>query len=197
MAPHSREATREATPREAALPVAIALRTARLWLHAELRLGHSAPDQVSIRPAAAEEAPPLLPTARGAIQHAQEFRREIDIVDLTVLDVANALAVADGRGQHRAQHRPATSDVPVERSAQLPERHRTLGSRNSRVQHQKRAHHQRARNVCPLGIAIGGCEKKQSGCECHKADMNARAATRRSYAPHANHIQIASCTTSA
>ena len=35
---------------------------------------------------------------------------------------------------------------------------RTLGSRNSRVQHEKRAHDRRARNVCPLGIAIGGCE---------------------------------------
>ena len=37
--------------------------------------------------------------------------REVDVVDLAVLDVARALVVDDGQGQGRALHCAATDDI--------------------------------------------------------------------------------------
>ncbi len=59
----------------------------------------------------------------GAIEQSQVGRREIDVVDLAVLNIAHALVVADAQGQHRAHHGAAISDVSVEQQCWVGDLH--------------------------------------------------------------------------
>merc|ERR1719243_59142 len=81
------------------LPECIASLTERFGLQTQLGLDDGANNQTAVDQVTAKVAPHVHNVTRWAIEEAQEAWWEVDVIDLTILDVAHTLIVADGKRQ--------------------------------------------------------------------------------------------------
>ena len=101
----------------AALPECVACLTKWFWLKAQLRLDDSAHHQTTIVGASAQNAPHVDYVAGWSIKQPQVGRREVDVIDLAVLNITHTLIVANAQSQDRAHHSTAINDVAVKKQA--------------------------------------------------------------------------------
>ena len=82
-----------------ALPEAVARFAKWLWLQAELWLDDGADNESAVARAAAEDTPHINNVDGWAIEQTQVGWRQVEVIDLAVLDVTHTLVVADAQGQ--------------------------------------------------------------------------------------------------
>jgi hypothetical protein len=103
--------------KNSSLPESVARLARRLWLQTQIRLDDCANPKAAIRQNAAKQPPHIQDVARRSIEEAQVLRREVDVLDLAVLDDTQALIGADAQRQDAAHHVPTVGDVAIEQQS--------------------------------------------------------------------------------
>mmetsp|Transcript_52714 Transcript_52714/g.146870 ORF Transcript_52714/g.146870 Transcript_52714/m.146870 type:complete len:456 (-) Transcript_52714:597-1964(-) len=96
------------------LPEGVARFPEGFRLQAQLGFDDGADHEAAIGHRAAEDAPHVQDAGRRAIEETQVGRREVDVVDFPIFDVAHTLVVPDRQREDRAHHGAPVDDVPVE-----------------------------------------------------------------------------------
>ena len=105
------------------LPECVACFTKWFWLKAQLRLDDSAHHQTTIVGASAQNAPHVDYVAGWSIKQPQVGRREVDVIDLAILNISHALIVANAKRQNGTHHGTAIDNVSVEQQCWVCDLH--------------------------------------------------------------------------
>ena len=97
--------------------------TERLGLQTKLGLDDGANHQTAVGGATAKNAPHVLHVDGRSIVEPQECRREVEVVNLAILNIPHALVVSNGQGQERTHHATAVNDVAIEQQSWVGDLH--------------------------------------------------------------------------